>query len=266
MAGQDNKMFAGARRQKILESVNETGQVSVTELCKEFDVSPATIRTDLRILEENGVISRVYGGAVANQSPSIIPSQANYSTANFSNKVTIAQTAVNYVQPGDIIALDSGSTMFELAKLLTHIDNLTVVTNDLHIVAYLEEKTNVNTIVAGGSVNRQFHCTTGPTAIDAIRNLHVDKVFITAKGVDLQRGLSTSDMVIANFKSLLIESGDKIFLLANSEKLTKNSFVYFAPLSKADVLITDDQSSPGIIKAIRQYGLEVIVANTESKK
>ena len=262
MSKQASKIFAGARRQQICDIINEKGQVSVTDLCETFEVSPATIRTDLRVLEENGALARVYGGAVAIQSQNLISPNSNLPSANYSTIQAIAQTAVTFVQPGDIIALDSGMTMFEFAKLLTHIDNLTIVTNDLHIVAYLEEKTKVNTIMAGGAVNRQFHCTTGQTAIDTISTLHVDKVFATATGVDIQRGLSTTDMAVANFKSRLIESGDKIFLLADSQKLAKNSFVFYAPLSKADVLVTDDQAPSHFIKAIQQYGLEVVVAQT----
>ncbi len=265
MSKQANGIFSQERRSKILELLASSGSVNVAFLCEQFNVSPATIRNDLRELEDNNLLQRTHGGAVSKQ-PSRPEAGQDFlynPTSSLNEKQAIANAAIGYVQPGDIIAIDVGTTAYEFAKLLANLSNLTVITNDLPIAAYLERCTQFTVIMAGGIVNRESHCTIGQTALDTIGSLHVDKVFATTDGLNPKKGLSTYSMEMANFKSHLMESGDKVFLLADHNKIGKNSLCFYAGLSQIDVLITDDKTPGHIIDSLRQYGIDIVCARQE---
>ena len=112
-----------------------------------------------------------------------------------------------HIYEGDTIALDTGTTTFELAKLLVTYENLTVVTNDLQIAAFLERNGKANIIMAGGAVRRNFHCTAGQKAIDTLSDLNVDKTFLAANGVSAKRGISTPNIDTAHVKEKLVSLG-----------------------------------------------------------
>ena len=168
-------------------------------------------------------------------------------------------------KPGDAIALDTGTTTFQLAKYLVGIERLTVVTNDLQIAAWLERNTDVSILMAGGAVRRHFHCTVGLTAMNTISKLRVDKVFAAANGVSVDYGLSTPSIDMANIKTGLVEAAEEVFLLCDSSKINRNSLVVFAPLSQVDVMITDNKANQDFVSAVTEAGIRIICANTENK-
>ncbi len=266
MSEQPEVLFAEVRKQRIVEMVNGNGRVTVAELCREFNVSSATIRNDLRELEEAGALKRTHGGAINKRRVSYELNTYEKEVQNVEKKRAIAYAAVGHVHPGDSIAIDTGTTTFEFAKLLDEIQNLTVVTNDLQIAAYLERNTNAYIIMAGGAVRRHFHCTAGEAAIDTVKNLHVDKVFIAANGVHIKKGLTTPNMDMASFKTQLIECADEVFALTDSSKFNTSAFISFAPLSSVDVLITDDEADPMFLKEVKAAGVDVICAETKDQQ
>lgn len=258
MAKQPDSMFAQVRKQAITEIVIQKGNVTVGELCERFGVSPATIRNDLRDLEVAGAIERTHGGAMSCQKPLYELNTYQKEDRYVPEKEAIAKTAAEFIQPGDAIALDTGTTTFQLAKHLVGIDNLTVVTYDLEIALWLERNTNVSIIMAGGPVRRNFHCTVGMTAINMISNLRVDKLFTAANGISVKHGLSTPSMEMSNIKTVLLDKADRVFLLSDSSKINRDAFVVFAPISKVDVMITDDKANAEFVAAATEEGVHVI--------
>ncbi len=265
MAKQPDSMFAQVRKQAIKELVNQKGNVTVAELCERFQVSPATIRNDLRELEETGAIDRTHGGAISCQKAVYEPNTYQKEVQHVQEKDAIAKVAAELIRPGDAIALDTGTTTFQLAKYLGGIERLTVVTNDLQIAAWLERNTNVSIMMAGGAVRRHFHCTVGLTALETITKLRVDKVFTAANGVSVQHGLSTPSIDMANIKTSMVEAAEEVFLLADSSKINRNAFVVFAPLTAVNVMITDDKADPAFVEEAKSVGVRVIRAHTENK-
>lgn len=265
MSKQNEVVFAEVRKQDIIDTVNKMGKVTVTFLCEHFSVSPATIRNDLRELEEAGALKRTHGGAVSSSRISYEPNTYQKEVENIPQKKAIALAALDFIKPGDAIALDTGTTTFELAKQLGHIPDLTVVTNDLQIASYLERNTSVTIILAGGMVRRNFHCTVGQTAVDCIENLHVDKTFIAANGVHITKGITTPSMDMADIKRRLLEAADEVYLLADSSKLKRSAFITFTTLANIDVLITDDMADLAYAEAIVQMGVDVHKAKIDSK-
>lgn len=265
MGQQHEVLFAEVRKQHIVDMINATGRSTVTDLCDRFNVSSATIRNDLRELEEAGALRRTHGGAISVRGVAYELNTYEKEVQNVEKKRAIARAAASYVHAGDAIALDTGTTTFELAKLLGGIERLTVVTNDLNIAAYLERNTTASIIMAGGAVRRHFHCTAGEAAMDTIRNLHVDKLFAAANGIHIKKGLSTPNMDMASFKSQLIECAEEVFVLADSSKLGANSFISFAPLNRADVLITDCDADAAFVEAARACDVEVLCVDYENE-
>jgi len=266
MSLQTDVLFAEDRKRMIVEIVTQNGKATVAALCEAFDVSSATIRSDLRELEEAGALRRTHGGAINRHNIGDELNTYEKEVQHVEEKRAIANAALAFIQPGDAIALDTGTTTFELAKLLAGIDRLTVVTNDLQIAAYLERNTSASIIMAGGMVRRRFLCTVGDSAVDSIRHLHVDKVFVGANGVHIRNGLTTHNMDMAAFKKQLIEIADEVFVLADSTKLNKSAFISFAAMRQVDMLITDDAADAACVDAIKQMGQGVLCAKTKENK
>ncbi len=253
---QSEGMLAQIRKKSIVELVDAQGFITVNDLCERFNVSPATVRNDLHELECAQLIERTHGGAISCRKAVYEPDTNQKSVQQVREKELIAKAALRHIQPGDAIALDTGTTTYQLARLLGGFERLTVVTYDLQIAAWLESNTNVSIIMAGGLVRRNFHCTGGQTAIDALSRLHVDKLFIAANAV-CNEALSTPSMEMASVKSTLIHAADKVILLADSTKLGRKSFVRFAGLDQVHTLITDKYASSEIISSIRDRGVQV---------
>lgn len=262
----DEGIFAEERKHLIVDLVNKNYKTTVSNLCSEFSVSPATIRNDLRELEEAGYLKRTHGGAISNTKANYEPNSYQKEVEYMDEKKAIASVALQCINEGDTIALDTGTTTFELAKMLINFKNLTVVTNDLQIAAYLERNSDATIIIAGGAVRRNFHCTTGKKAIDTIKDLNVDKTFLAANGISVKKGISTPNIDMARMKSVLIELADEIILLSDSSKLDKSTFVRFADLGQIDFLITDSNADRDYVELLRHEGLEVELCESEKSE
>lgn len=257
----DGNIFAEERKQMIVELVNTNVKTTVAELCKKFSVSPATIRNDLRELEEGGLLRRTHGGAISNRRANFEPNAYQKEVERIHQKQAIAQIATAYVNEGDTIAIDTGTTTFELAKQLTDYRNITVVTNDLQIAAYLERNSNAGIIMAGGAVRRNFHCTAGRKAIETIADLNVDRAFIGANGLSVKRGVTTPNIETAQVKEKLIEQSEEVVVLADSSKIGKVSFARYADIKDVDVLVTDDEVDIEQLELIKSKGVIVEICS-----
>ncbi|HWR24339.1 MAG TPA: DeoR/GlpR family DNA-binding transcription regulator [Feifaniaceae bacterium] len=266
MSKQPDVVFAEVRKQTITDIVNKMGKATVSYLCEHFSVSPATIRNDLRELEEAGAIKRTHGGAISSSRINYEPVTSQKEVVRVAQKQAIAKLAATFIQPGDAIALDTGTTTMELAKQLSGIDNLTVVTNDIQIASYLERNTDVMIILAGGALRRHFHCTVGQMAIESISDLHVDKAFMAANGVHPTKGVTTPNMDMASIKAHMVDAADEVYLLADSSKLGKAAFITFTTLSNVDIMITDQEADPAFVDAVKQLGVDVRLAGIDNKQ
>lgn len=235
----EGAIFAEERKRLIVDYVNEHKKASVPQLCTEFSISSATIRNDLKELSDQGLITRVHGGAISNESVSYEPDTSEKQIKRIDAKAKIAEEAVKLIQEGDCIALDAGTTTYEIAKRLDTFTDLTVVTYDLEIAHYLDKNTKVNIIMAGGLVRKKFHYVTGDAAALTICDLNVDITFIAANGVSVDRGVTTPKMDTAKIKKILISNARNVVLVSDSDKIDNISFVKFADLKEVDIFITD---------------------------
>lgn len=258
MADIQKTMFAELRRQEIVAQIQTQGKVTVEDLCNHFSVSPATIRNDLTELERQGALQRTHGGAISRTLAGYELTSQEKEVKNVEQKQAIARKAKQYIHPGDVIALDTGTTIFELAKLLGDISNLTVITNDLKIATVLEQYSEITVILLGGLIRHKFHCTYGTTVVNALDSLYIDTAFIATNGMSLRRGLSTPRIEMADIKQKMIDVSGNVVVMADSTKVGKEVFSAFASLKEIDTLIVDSAVDQNFVGELSALGVNVV--------
>ena len=236
----DKGLFAEERKGKLVDYIGLHRRVTVPELCREFAVSSATIRNDLRELDEAGLITRTHGGAIKKTRTGHEPVIESRVSRNLSAKAAVAAAALSCIRDGDTIVLDAGTTTAELARLLGSRKNITVVTNDLAIASILEPVESVEILLTGGLLRKGFHCTVDHGMNAFLSTLSVDKALMGANSFSLARGASTPDMAQAEMKRKMIAMATQVILLCDHTKLETNSFINFASGSQVDLLVTDE--------------------------
>jgi DeoR/GlpR family transcriptional regulator of sugar metabolism len=253
-------LLASERRNKILELLQEEGSARVRELGLLFKVSEPTIRQDLERLEEQGHVTRVHGGAFLRTVTQQVSSLTLQHLENLDKKTAIARRAAEFVAPGDRIILDSGSTMTELARCLTGVEDLTVVTNALNIALILGANPGCQLMVTGGEFKPPTLSLTGDKAALFFQNLFVDKLFLATGGVSEAFELTYPGFNDIPVKNAMIQVARETYLLADSTKFGKVSFASLGSMKCVQYLVTDDRIEPETAERIRDMGVEVIVA------
>jgi DeoR/GlpR family transcriptional regulator of sugar metabolism len=233
-------MLVAERHQKIVELVNERSSIRVTELSEIFSVTEETIRRDLEKLEKENKLQRSHGGAVSVQEEE---SEIHFSErviTNVKEKKTIAYEAAKRIVEGDRIILDASTTAWYMAKVLPNMP-LTVITNSTKVVMELSKKEKIDVISTGGRLLPKSLSYVGPLAERSLDMYHVNKTFLSCKGLHLEEGLSDSNEGQALLKKKMIERSDEVILMADSSKFGKRAFSLIVPPGEVDEIITDKE-------------------------
>lgn len=253
-------MLPNQRREKILELIREDGHAKVMNLSRIFKVTEVTIRQDLEKLEKDGDVIREHGGAYLKNIDLNVRNFSLQNQDNLHEKQIIARKTLEFIEDGDTIILDSGSTTTEIAKIINGYKNLTVITNALNIALILGAQAGINVIVTGGEFKAPTLSLTGQKAADFFQNLHVDKLFLATAGLALKSGLTYPGISDICVKRAMIESANEIYLVADSSKIGKNAFASLGALSLINYLITDSKIKPEDIKWLKEFDVQFISA------
>ena len=253
-------MLANQRREKIIEMLKEEGSVKVAELSKIFKVSEVTIRQDLEKLEQDGTITREHGGAFLNSIGTQVRNFALSNLINMDKKERIGEKAAEYIQNGDTIILDSGTTTTEIAKAIVSKQNITVITNAINIVMILGANPGINVILTGGEFKAPTLSLTGQKAADFFQGLHVDKLFLATAGISLKSGLTYPGLSDIAVKKAMIDSADEVYLVADSTKINKSAFASLGALGLVDFLITDTDLTEDDKQLFNNHDIKFILA------
>ena len=252
------------RQAAILEYLQKQGKCSVEELAQYFDTTGTTIRKDLVILEHAGTVIRTYGGVVLNKEESDPPID-HKTLINTHKKELIAEAAVGFIHDGDSIILDAGSTVLQMVPLLSRFNNITVMTNSLHIVNALSELDNEQTILMPGGTFRKksasFH---GQLAENAFEHFTFDKLFMGTDGIDLNAGVTTFNEVYTVSKAMC-NAAREVILMADSSKFGRKSPNVVCSLESVDKLITDAGIDPAFRQALEEKGIDVIITGESNE-
>jgi DeoR/GlpR family transcriptional regulator of sugar metabolism len=234
-------VLARQRQNLILERVREHGGVRVTDLVRELGVSDMTIRRDLEILQERGLIEKVHGGATTiESSPLFEPGFSLKSSLMQREKEAIAAYAAGAVLPGTAIAISAGTTTYAMAKKLVDCRGITVLTNSVPVadVLYKDGRSDQTVILSGG-VRTPSDALVGPFAVEVIRSLNVDTVYLGSHGLDARTGLTTPNILEAETNRALIQAGRRLVVLVDHTKWGTIGISAVSRLEDADMVITD---------------------------
>jgi DeoR family transcriptional regulator, aga operon transcriptional repressor len=250
-----------SRRAKILEELETKGQVTVSELSKMFKISEVTIRNDLTHLEKQNMLIRARGGAIKVKyyrmgiDPSLSDKQKEY----LKEKQRIAKAALKFIEDGDTIVLDSGTTTTEIAKNLEQFKNLTIITNALNIAIILSEYEGFNIYMPGGILRKKSLSLVGVLADENISKFYCDKLFLGVDGFDTTHGLSTPNSEEAHLNLIMISVAKKVIVVTDSRKFLRRRFAFISPINSINVVITDTGIREEDKNRLEKNGVEVVI-------
>ncbi|MVM41461.1 DeoR family transcriptional regulator [Spirosoma sp. HMF3257] len=244
------------RKHLIVQTVEERGSVEVSELAELLHTSEMTVRRDLIQLAASGLVYRTRGGAMKVSLATDKHRFVNKTAVNPERKDYICQLAAQEIQEGDVIFMDCGSTVFRLCPFIRN-KRITVITNSLPIVAELMSS-EVAVNLVGGEVDKERQAVHGLIAEEHLARYRANRAFMGVDGISLAHGLSANSEKEASITMAIARQTEKVYLLCDSSKLETNKYLYFAPLSLFDVLITDNEANPAVVAAYRQAGITLI--------
>lgn len=228
-------MLSVERYNLILELIKQKKNIRLNEIVEELKISEATARRDLNFLEAKKKIKRVHGGAVLVDTKE---EDIDYKKLiNIEEKEIIAKKAVEYIEDGQTIYLDAGSTTGAMIKYLSKFRDLKVVTNGYHYVNDLLKLKNIEVYILGGKLKEKTGAIVGVTALLMLKNFNFDISFLGTNGVD-KDGYSTPDSEEVIVKSEAVKRGKKVFFLCDHTKFFNKTFINFAKLNDG-ILISD---------------------------
>ncbi|MBO6258158.1 MAG: DeoR/GlpR transcriptional regulator [Succinivibrio sp.] len=250
-------MIPALRQKKIISLMQEhEGVMSINDLVDFLGVSHMTVRRDLQILEQNKMVISVTGGVrLPNQlihDPSL-QMKENFAT---DEKNRIGKDAAKYVQDGQCIYLDEGTTSLALAHYLTNRSDLTVVTNDFEILNFLMKESSAQLIHVGGVVRRKNHSSVGMFAAKTISALNMDYAFISCSSWDL-RGITTPDADKVLVKEAALESSINKILICDSSKYAKVAAYRVTELTRINEIVTDKKLPDNVKNAVINMGVKL---------
>jgi len=254
------------RQKYIIEQIEQAGSVNVVELAETLQVSEMTIRRDLNELEKIGIIRRVHGGAVSARGRSFEPPLALRSTENSNIKNILGNYASGMVVEGDSIALDVGSTIFEVAKSLSETKNITVVTPSIPIASLFFDRSDIRLIMPGGVVRPGEKSMVGGLARRNLEILFVDRLFLGVGAVDAAAGLTEYNMDDASVKQTMIKNAKEVIVVADSSKFQKIAFSFVAAFDVIHHFITNDEPPKEILSILKDLGVTIHIANEDGAR
>jgi len=258
--GGSGNMLAEARRAKILEWIQEEGSARVRDLASAFSVSEVTVRQDLERLENDGHVVREHGGAYLKSVQQQVRAMALHHLVNMEQKQRIGRAAAALVNDGETIILDSGSTTTEVATNLANRERLTIITNALNIALMMGALPSCEVHMPGGHFKAPTLSVSGERSANYFEGLFAQKLFLATAAVSIDAGLTFPALSDISVKRAMIESAEKVYLVADSSKIGTRSFSSLGDIDLIHVLITDPGISDNDRKAFEDAGIEVIIA------
>lgn len=229
------------RRERIIEELRREDEVSVSRLSGLLGVSDVTIRKDLQQLEDQGYLTRVRGGAVFSGRGQLELRFAARQQLGLDEKRRLAERAVQRVRPGATIFLDGSTTVFQMTRLLRHVQGLTVITNGLYAALELSFAPEITTIVVGGILRKQSSSLVDLLTPELLRRLHVDVAFLSCRGFTLEHGLMESDLREAQLKRAMAQAAQEVIALVDHSKFGHTYIASSVLPEEIDLLLVDQK-------------------------
>jgi DeoR family transcriptional regulator of aga operon len=247
-----------SRLRSIIEVIEVNGAVGVEDLAELLGVSTATIRRDLAGLADQGVITRSHGGAMRADAGFEVP--ISYRRGAVAQKRRIAAAAASLIGEGAIVGITGGTTTMEVARALTPVRKLTVVTNALNVGMQLARHQNIRLVLTGGVCRTASFELSGPIAESTLSGYNLDVAFVGVDGIDIDAGCTTHDDAEARANAALVRIAGRTVIVADSSKIGRVTFASICPLGLVDQLITDEEADPQAVSRFEAAGVRVVLA------
>ena len=258
MESNDQKVFQEERMRGIMKKLEGENRVLIADLAKEYNTTSVTIRKDLDILENQGLLKRTHGGAILHKPLFHGLNLNEKEKLNADEKKRIADEAVKLISEGDVVILDSGSTTTQLARNMKNLKGITVITNAVNIALELSAS-DCEIILTGGALQKNSSTLVGPFADDIFRKISADKLFHGVDGIDYETGLTTPDIIEANTSRVMMQRAGENILLVDSSKFGRRSLGVICQIKEINKIITTRKMDKNEIKNLKDIGVEVII-------
>ena len=258
-------MLPQDRQNEIMKQLQKFRTIKISDISRDLNVTRETIRKDLYEMEERGLIRKVHGGAILNKA-NVETNYINRKSTNEAEKRSIAKRAAEFVEDGDTIYVDYGTTALFFVREILSKKGLTIVTNSLPIANELVDSSEFEVIIIGGSVRKNEKSLFGPIAYRSIERLYMDKGFFGIGAVDINAGYTNVHMGESEVSRLMMIHCQKTILLADYSKFNTVAMNQVASVEEVDVLITDSNTDQGILNQLRERNKLVITVETEGSE
>jgi DeoR family transcriptional regulator of aga operon len=252
-------MTINDRHQYILEKLKKDGKVNIFDLMEEMGVSGVTIRKDLKVLEDKHLMYRIRGGGSINNPYAADRPINEKEFINADEKKRIAKAAIELIDDIDSIMIGSGTTVFEVARALAPAKRLTVITPALRVGVELSNRSNVEVLQLGGLIRPNSSSVMGSYAMKMLDDISCGIFFVGVDGIDLNFGISISNLAEAALNQKMIETAQTVVVLADSTKFDRRGLGRICGLEQVHYIITDRNVSNTTVKAIKERDIQVIV-------
>lgn len=245
------------RREEIISIIQENGRVKVSELSERYGISEVSIRKDLELLEAEGHLSRVHGGAVGlNKLYVNMDLNERYRT-NAIAKRKLADLASRFIEDNDTIMMNAGTTLTYVLRAIRTKKNITIVTNSVQNATEAALYSDFTVILLGGELDSKYQFTYGEDAIAQLENYHANKCILSVDGISASAGLTLYYSNEASLVKKMIESSGAVIITADSSKVGKNVFAKITDAAKTDILITTHTENKSELDLLRKLGVEI---------
>lgn len=240
--------------------VDQQEIITIDQLINIVRASRATVRRDVEVLYKNGLLQKTRGGVMStNHENPVEPCPRKKNDSNIAEKIRIAHAALNYIDAGDRVLLDSGTTMLELARLIKSGTGVTAVTYDLLVAMEIAKHSDVGLMVVGGTLHRSCYSVYGYFAEKMLGDIRVNKAFLSADAIDLKQGVMSYTTDDISLKKMVLQCANEVILLCDHSKFEANAFVNIAGLDIASRIIVGNELSEHTLAKLRETGLIVEV-------
>jgi len=253
-------MLPQERYNRILRLMSNSNVIKIEEIIAEFTISVETARRDLTYLEGEGLIKKVYGGAVLVNPFAVEPLSRDRLTANLYNKELIGRKCSEFISDGDSVLLEVGTTTLQVAKALKEKKNLTIITNSIYVINELMD-TDFTIYVLGGKIRHEEKSISGAESLFELDHFHVAKAIIGAGAVTAENGISDYNIEEAIVRKKIITRSKQVILVADSSKFGHDALINVCPISSIHTIITDKELDNDSLLQFTEMGANLVFAD-----
>lgn len=251
----DNKLKIDIRRGKIMEALRRDGKVQVSDLSRELGVTLVTVRNDLDALEQEGYLERIQGGAIL-KNQTVMPGWGGNCAEE---KQAIAEAAAKWIEDGNTLFLNSGTTTRYVAAALKKHKNINVVTNSLTAAMELGAIPSVHVLLLGGEINTQHAFTYGGDAQEQLKHYQADWAIMAVDGISSHTGITSFHADEASINRMMLERAKRVLIVADHTKIGRAGFAHLCDVGPSVKLITGRDCDRAAVTELEEIGLEIII-------